>query len=366
MAYKVTVYFNDEDIASTNIYGYKTDDPMGWVDSDYSYGQSAMIANFANTVKFKATPASGCEFTRWVYRIGGDSGDQKYSYANPFSYSGTDEIIIRAEGQKTSGGDDTEELWSLVPDTLGLVTGQTSVTIVLQSYVVYMFSVEFENDGIAKFYTTGNVNTYGQLSEFSNFDTNDGVADNDCAEDTDSGEDDNFYFEFDVVSGTTYYVFASGNSETDTGTTVLHIIPPVSYQNTIQEWSWDASNGSANATETAKARTAVRNKGYTKNFSYKVWNDMVDKVKELTDNSINYWDTSYASYANTKMTSSGEKLTAKMFNSLRNNLELVGLDVGLSIISNAEIPHPVSSGDTVYGHYFTTLTDYMNDCIDNL
>ena len=117
MAYKVTVYFNDADIASTNIYGYKTDEPMGWVDSDFSYGQSAISANFSGTIKFEATPADGRRFTRWVYRIikEGESEDdvaQQYSYDNPFSYSGNDEIIIRAEGQGIE--------WSMVKDTFNL------------------------------------------------------------------------------------------------------------------------------------------------------------------------------------------------------------------------------------------------------
>jgi hypothetical protein len=107
---------------------------------------------------------------------------------------------------------------------------------------------------------------------------------------------------------------------------------------------------------------------------------MVDKVHDIIMATTKWWHSDYASYANTKMTHSNEELTAKMFNSLRNNLESVGYGyLGLAKIPDGydvgEIPHPVYSGKdttvslklrTVYGHYFTTLADYINSCINML
>ena len=131
---------------------------------------------------------------------------------------------------------------------------------------------------------------------------------------------------------------------------------------TIERWKWNASNGTASAEVTNKALTAVAFNGATTNFSYLVWNDMVNKVYEIIKATTNWWDSEYATYASTKMTESNKTLTADRFNSLRNNLELVCNYLGLSKTGIGK----VNSGDTVYGDYFTTLADTMNSCINNL
>ena len=265
MAYRVNVYFNSEYIASTNIRS------GSFINVTRNYGDDAYIADgFTNPTTFTATPADGCECTGWYYRIGGDAGTLTFSEGttksdgtNYFTYSGTDEIIIRAVGQPISGGGG---------DSGGGDDGGTSIT----------------------------------------------------------------------------------------------------------KWDWYSSNGSnASASQTISAYNAINGTGVgrsTKNFSHNVWNDMVDKVKAICDEAVGWWDSSSygLSYANTKAiaNSNGEYvLTAKMFNTLRNNLEIAGGELGISKISSGtssgKIPHPVNSGDTVYGHYFETLADYINDCIDN-
>lgn len=144
----------------------------------------------------------------------------------------------------------------------------------------------------------------------------------------------------------------------------------------IERWKWDDANGLATPTQVKKAYNAIVYKEVTTNFSWLVWDDLVDKVKELTDYTIGYWSETYASYSKTKLVgSASQNLTAVMFNSLRNNLELAGTKLGLSKIPDTTnhndalegtIPHPVEKGKTVFGHYFLTITDYINDCIDNL
>lgn len=145
-------------------------------------------------------------------------------------------------------------------------------------------------------------------------------------------------------------------------------------------WSWTSSNGNATAAQTRDAQRAIVNKEPTRNFSHKVWNDLVDYVYALINATHGaYWDESYASYDATRMSGSGEFLYAYQFNSLRNNLELVGkrlqeltgwyigtiLDCPRDAVTQGAIPHPVKSGDIIYGHYFTTLTDYLNICLAN-
>lgn len=142
----------------------------------------------------------------------------------------------------------------------------------------------------------------------------------------------------------------------------------------IEKWVWNDSNNLATANQTARAYNAVFNKTETINFPWLVWDDLAYKVKQLTDATIGYWDTDYATYDATKVDGT-QILTADMFNSLRNNVELSGGKLGISKIPNATdhdnaiegtMPHPVLSGKTVFGHYFISLTDYINDCIDKL
>ena len=145
----------------------------------------------------------------------------------------------------------------------------------------------------------------------------------------------------------------------------------------IPKWNWNASNGIANKTATQNAYNAVRYKGATTNFSHEVWNDIVEKVQHIMDNAFwnDYWDSTYGHYSAIKMMNPNETLTASMFNAVRHNLERAGVEkLGLDMIpstygdidADGKIPHPVNSGFIVFGHYFTTLTDYMNACIDNL
>lgn len=121
-------------------------------------------------------------------------------------------------------------------------------------------------------------------------------------------------------------------------------------------WSWSASNGSATTSQTQSAYTAITNKTATTNFSYLVWNDMVDKVKAALDCVGESWDSTYATYENTKMSSSDKILTATRFNSLRFN---IGSHEATGIADK-------SKDEYVYGEYFTILTDKLNTWINSI
>lgn len=121
----------------------------------------------------------------------------------------------------------------------------------------------------------------------------------------------------------------------------------------IEPWSWSKSNGSASASQTSAAYSAIRNKGSLSSFSYLVWNDMVNKVKEIVDAKGWGWSNNFSSYSATLMSSADKNLTAIRFNSLRYN---IGLHYSTGI-------NTVSRGDTVYGWYFTTLANCLNNMI---
>ena len=124
----------------------------------------------------------------------------------------------------------------------------------------------------------------------------------------------------------------------------------------VSAWSWSASNGTATASQTKTAYDALINKGALSDFSYRVWNDMCSKVIEIENAAGLTWSTKYASYADTKMSSSDKVLTATRFNSLRYN-------IGRSYSTGID---EVASGDTVYAWYFTTLARCMNEWIDQI
>lgn len=128
----------------------------------------------------------------------------------------------------------------------------------------------------------------------------------------------------------------------------------------VDRWSWNSSNGSASASQTMSAHSAVTSRGKTNNFSYLVWNDMVDKVNELVRAYGKGWDGRYASLSSTRMSSYDKEITAIRFNSLRLNLSLSG-----SHSFSTWIP-TVSRGDTVYGSYFANIATEINRLVDEL
>lgn len=96
MSYKITCYFNSEYIDSTEVY-YSG----GFYEYTGYYGDDYLeIGGFTESTTFTATPASSSAFTRWVYRLGSTTGTVQYSYVNPFTYTGTQDIYIRAEGEE--------------------------------------------------------------------------------------------------------------------------------------------------------------------------------------------------------------------------------------------------------------------------
>jgi hypothetical protein len=124
----------------------------------------------------------------------------------------------------------------------------------------------------------------------------------------------------------------------------------------ITAWSWSDSNGSATAAQTATAYAAITNKGKTNDFSYIVWNDLVDKINEAVTAAGSMWTSTYASLDSTKMTPSDKTMNAVRFNSARLNVG-AHYSTGLS---------EVSKGDKMLGSYFVTLASKLNEWIATL
>lgn len=354
MSYQFTCYFQDETIATTTMYvSYIGQTYIGSYGDDYK-SVSGLGDNWST--RFTANPAEGCEFVRWVYRIGSTSAAVQYSYNNPFTYSGGADIYIRAEGTYSGGEEpDPEPTWNLSYSTIGQISADYAKSISVGSYMLYRYKVSFQNSGEVTIYTEGSVDTYGYLGTSTGWYSDDGTPTNYITYNDDGGSDTNFQITYNVTAGTTYYIWVKSYDGTDTGTTTLYIVPPAA-TTVVEKWSWTKSNNNATASQTQKAYTAITNKGYVTDFSYIVWNDLVDKVKEILDATGGSWDASYTTFAAAKMTSSDKTLTAAKFNSLRYN---IGSHYSTGIAE--KIP-----GDYVYGWYITTLAECINGWIDSL
>lgn len=218
---------------------------------------------------------------------------------------------------------------------------------------VARFKITFSRSGTAIFRSTGNYDTYGYLSTTTSFDADEGGPTSYLTYDDDTGAGSNFKLTYAVTAGTTYYLWVRLYDITDTGSCTVYVVPPTL---DIDLWDWSVSNGSATAAQTQKAYTAITSRGAVSDFSYLVWNDLVNKVNDVKAEAGFSWNTKYLSLSNTLMTSSSKTLTADRFNSLRYNIgihESTGLN-------------EVYTGDEVYGWYFTTLTDTLNTWIADL
>jgi len=120
----------------------------------------------------------------------------------------------------------------------------------------------------------------------------------------------------------------------------------------VDNWEWSYSE-----------LQALQNKGKVNVITYQRWNDLVNKVNEVR--LINSWgwdETNYGELESILMSYSDKILTAKRFNSIRNNINVFAKHVGAQPVN---IP-VVYSGDIVYGWYFTAIGLCINNCIGML
>lgn len=154
------------------------------------------------------------------------------------------------------------------------------------------------------------------------------------------------YIDFtNLTAGSTYTFKAKAFVQSDSGGYVESLtysssisVTASSYQRPTN-WSW-----------TTAELNAFNNNGTVTTLTYTRWNSFIDKVQEF----INYYNTKYGtgvpSVTQYKMSSSNKTLTATAFNNIRFSIG----SMNPTGISN------VSTGDTVYGSYFTTLSNKLN------
>lgn len=288
--------------------------------------------------------------------LDGHNSDIKYYVTAGVTYY----FFVRGYSETVTGYVDVyvDVPWGLNTLSYGTLSAEKTETVSIMPYTLYRRSMYFETSGTVTFSSSGYYNLAGFLGITPGWDW--GVPDDYIASNTDSL---NFSITYDVTAGQIYYLWFRGH---EAGTASISV-SDVSGGSSIAKWNWFASNGSASKDVTTASYYALSKGTPTTSFSHLVWNDMVDKAYEIIRAKTNWWDENYASYNNTKMNSPPYELTAKMFNSLRNNIELIGnrsdvlgykTGIGQVFAKNTDYP--------VKAEYFITLANYINDCIDNL
>lgn len=126
----------------------------------------------------------------------------------------------------------------------------------------------------------------------------------------------------------------------------------------VEPWSWEKSNGSADKTDTSRAYQILLGKQpVSAGFSHEVWNDLVDKVAEVRSELGLGWYTKTDVYVSAEecKVEPGDTLSAKIYNSVRYQ---VGSYRGTNITDRVE-------GGEILGRHITHMVDVLNDIIEN-
>lgn len=192
MSYKITCYFNDPNITTTQI-------DIVWGES-YTRGyNAATLEVYADMpVTFTATSTTGN--VTWVYRVGSISSAAQEISTNPFTYEGEQDIWIRATSSGGGGGGGS---WT--SSSIGSYTVTTSGRIVdfngLGGTTTQYAAITFSDNGTATF--TGARDVYFYLSTDTSFNTSNGKPNNQVATDESYAG-----FSYTVSKNTTYYLWA--------------------------------------------------------------------------------------------------------------------------------------------------------------
>ena len=119
-------------------------------------------------------------------------------------------------------------------------------------------------------------------------------------------------------------------------------------------WDWMKQNVNASAALTQRAYEAISHNGPTTNFSYEVWNDIVDKAEEVVKARNEDWVETYGTAKDAKVDPSDKTITAKKFNAVWWNMAQF---VPTGILEKK------NPGDIIEGNFFEKLTDAINASI---
>ena len=365
MGYEITVYGNDVGIRQTIVERYEWSTHNLVDRTIVDYGDTVTLTAFEDEYVFiECTLASGYDFDYWAYRLGSVNSDEdaEISYSYPFEYYSDQNLYIRAVSYRIENPEDTPYFLNTSHFVFPVETSGTT-TFYLEEGMIRVVGMKFAENGIATFHTESSIDTMGWLTSGTGDDYYEEGADgpyNTLAFDDDSYDGNDFKITHEVSAGISYYVWIRAGQWGTVGNVklVAELETP-----SFPIWTWDYSNGSATDVETRSSYQALKTNTPTTDFSYKVWNDIVSKVSAILDYQDDGWDITYATFANTKMTSSDKKLTAVRYNSVVKNIDWFIKNTGHSNGTGIQF---VKSGDAVFSSHITQLTEEINRWIPEL
>ena len=131
---------------------------------------------------------------------------------------------------------------------------------------------------------------------------------------------------------------------------------------TVTKWSWTSSTARQNFYKVLTGSLPAN----PDNLSHKVWNDLVDKVREIvvaTNATSSGWDTTYGGYTDTYCYA-GDTLSAQKFNAIRQNVNRVCTKISVTPLTNEGVTK-VESGQEILGSYITKVANKINEIIEN-
>ena len=154
-----------------------------------------------------------------------------------------------------------------------------------------------------------------------------------------------YYTYYGLASGTWYHFDVKIYNEDKSTLFVSLYTDAATAPAPVNPWYW-----------TAAELNAFNNKGNFSVLTASRWNDFCDRINATCIAARSSWTTTYTTLSGAKASGSGATLTAAMFNSAR-------LNIGSRVSTG--IPE-VSTGGTIYGWYFVTLQDKLNQWIASL
>ena len=131
---------------------------------------------------------------------------------------------------------------------------------------------------------------------------------------------------------------------------------------TVTKWSWTSSVARQNFYKVLTGSLPAN----PDNLSHTVWNDLVDKVREIvvaTNATSSGWDVTYGGYTDTYCYA-GDTLSAQKFNALRQNVNRVCTKLSVTPLTNEGVTK-VEPGQEILGSYITKVASKINEIIEN-
>ena len=137
---------------------------------------------------------------------------------------------------------------------------------------------------------------------------------------------------------------------------------------TITPWSWTASNGTATTFQTMAAKSALDTKGQTKDFSFKVWDDLINKIAEARQETGQIWLPTYGTKPSSLIGVRYGSLMADKFNAAILNIayplwsweRFAAIEGYLGRLQVKGVSTMGANADTVYAAYMLELSRKLN------